>query len=692
MTSTQMTQTENNPLLDFTDLPRYADIKPQHIEPAIQLLLKQANIALEKAISNATAATWEDLSCTLDVATERLGRAWSALSHIKAVNDTPEIRQAYSALLPEITEFWTKLGQNEALYAKYQKIRNHPQTYSLLTSEQKRALDLTLQGFMLSGVALQGGKKAKFAQIQELLAQTSQRFSENLLDATDSWEFYVDQNRLTGVPPDIMSELRHQAQELQNEGYRISLQPPIYIALMQYAQDRPLREQLYKAYVTRASEKGPSSLDNTPLIEKILQLRQTEAQLLGYKNYAEVSLEPKMAKDAQQVIAFLENLAEKARPYALKDLEELQTFARNELKMDTLNAWDIAYVSEKLKEERYAFSDQEVKAYFTQPKVIAGLFHLAEKLFDISITEEQNAQIWNPLVKLYCIKRHGQKIGQFYTDLTARPGKRAGAWMDDVRARWLRPDTHQMQLPVAQLVCNFASGVNGNPPLLTHDDVQTVFHEFGHGLHHLLTQVDEKDVSGISGVEWDAVELPSQFMENFCWEWDVLQELSEHVETKKQLPYELYEKMLAAKNFQSGLFTLRQIEFALFDIRLHADFIPDKQTVQQLLDQIRQEIAVVIPPEYNRFQNSFSHIFAGGYAAGYYSYKWAEVLAADAYAAFEEAAQHNNGQIISPEVSQHFLKEILEMGGARPALESFKAFRGREPQIEALLRQQGMAQ
>lgn len=683
----------DNPLLDFTDLPRFADIRPEHIVAAIEHLLKEARDALTRAASDHIPCTWEGISGTLDIYTERLSRAWGAVSHLKAVKDEPELRQAYNVELPKVTEFWTELGQDERLYAKYKAIRAGS-SYAQMNSAQQRALTLALQGFVLSGAELQGKAKKRFAQIQEELAHLTQRFSENLLDATDSWELYVDENKLQGVPADITNAMCEAAQAKGKEGYRLSLHPPIYIPVMQYAHDRSLRETLYKAYATRASEIDGGKHDNREIIDQILRLRREEAQLLGFSSYALVSLVPKMAQSPEEVIGFLKDLAVKARPYAEKDLQELQDFARLKLGIDNLQAWDSAYASEKLKEECYAFSEQEVKAYFPQSKVMQGLFHIAQTLFNIQISEDRSAaakQVWDEHVKLYRIERNGKLVGQFYTDLAAREGKRGGAWMDEVRSRWLRPDTHQVQTPAAQLVCNFASGVDGNPPLLTHDDVITIFHEFGHCTHHLLTQVDELDVSGISGVEWDAVELPSQFMENFCWEWDVVKQITSHVNTQAPLPRELFDRMIAAKNFQSGLQTVRQIEFALFDMKLHFDHDADKQSVQQLLDSVRKEVAVLIPPAYNRFQNSFAHIFAGGYAAGYYSYKWAEVLAADAYAAFEEQA-NDGGGMLNPHMGERYRREILERGGSRPALESFKAFRGREPQIDALLRHSGMNQ
>ena len=544
---------------------------------------------------------------------------------------------------------------------------------------------------MLGGAELQGAAKERYAAIQERLAEITQKFSENTLDATDSFALYVSEDQLKGVPADVVHATRDAAQKDGKEGCRLTLKMPVYLPVMQFADNAALREQLYKAHVTRASDQAPEDakhFDNTALMQEILALRKEEARLLGFDNYAQVSVVPKMAESPEKVIGFLRDLAAKARPFAEKDLADLREFADNALGITgALNAWDVPYLSEKLKEARYSFSEQEVKQYFTAPKVLAGLFKIIETLFEVSIRADQ-APVWHPAVGFYRIERDDKLIGQFYLDPPARAGKRGGAWMDDVRGRWQRPDTGVLQTPIAHLVCNFAEGVNGQPALLTHDDVITLFHEFGHGLHHMLTQVSERDVSGISGVEWDAVELPSQFMENFCWEWDVLSGMTAHVETGEPLPRELFDKMLAAKNFQSGLQTLRQIEFSLFDMLLHSGAAADGDFMA-LQQQVRDEVALIQPPAYSRTPHTFSHIFAGGYAAGYYSYKWAEVLSADAYAAFEESAMPDGSANL--ETGRKYREAILEAGGSRPAIESFKAFRGREPTIDALLRHQGMA-
>jgi len=679
--------TASNPLLDTAGLPLFDRIAPEHVAPAMDVLLTEADAALTRVTARDFPADWTEIAKVLDVATERLGRSWGAVSHLNSVADTPELRAAYNAALPRVTEFWTRLGSNEQLYAKYKAIEP-----ARLNAEQRQAHSNALRNFVLGGAELQGAAKERYAAIQERQAEVSQKFSENTLDATDSFALYVAPAELAGVPQDVVDAACTAADKDGHASQaRLTLKMPSYLPVMQFAHSSALREQLYKAYTTRASDQAEGDAkkyDNTALMQEILALRREEAKLLGYDNFAQVSIVPKMAESPEKVIAFLRDLAAKARPHAEKDLADLREFAQKQLGLDgELKAWDIPYVSEKLKEARYSFSEQEVKQYFTAPKVLAGLFKIIETLFEVSIRKDQ-APVWHPAVEFYRIERDGQLVGQFYLDPPARAGKRGGAWMDDVRGRWLRPDTGVLQTPVAHLVCNFAEGVNGKPPLLTHDDVITLFHEFGHGLHHMLTQVNERDVSGISGVEWDAVELPSQFMENFCWEWSVLRHMTAHVDTGEPLPRALFDKMLAAKNFQSGLQTLRQIEFALFDMRLHAEHDPALDFMP-LLHEVRAEVAVLQPPGFNRMAHTFSHIFSGGYAAGYYSYKWAEVLSADAYAAFEETMGEDGQPCI--ETGRRYRQAILEAGGSRPALESFKAFRGREPSLDALLRHQGMA-
>ncbi|MBY4595502.1 M3 family metallopeptidase [bacterium BD-1] len=674
-----------NPLLDFTDLPLFDQIRPEHVAPAIDQLLADSEAALEVAVAPEMPADWAALARTLDVVTERLGRAWGAVSHLNAVMDTTELRAAYNEALPKISEFFTRLGSDERLYAKYKAI-----DAASLNTEQRQALKNALRSFLLGGAELKGAAKERYAAIQERQAALSQKFSENVLDATDSYAYYATEAQVDGLPPDVKAAARAAAEAEGQSGYKVTLKQPSYLPVMQFAHDRALRERVYRAFVTRASDQAEgegAKLDNAPLIREILALRREEAQLLGYANFGEVSVLPKMAESPKHVIDFLHQLAAKAKPYAERDLADLRAFAKEQLQLDEPQSWDWPYIGEKLKEARYAFSEQEVKQYFQAPKVLQGLFKIVETLFEVAIRRDV-APVWHPSVEFYRIEREGQLLGQFYLDPGSRAGKRGGAWMDDVRARWLRPDNGKLQTPVAQLVCNFAEGVGGKPPLLTHDDVITLFHEFGHGLHHMLTQVNEHDVSGISGVEWDAVELPSQFMENFCWEWEVLKHMTSHVETSEPLPRALFDKMIAAKNYQAGTQTVRQIEFALFDMLLHTEHDPAKD-FQPLLDAVRQEVAVTQPPSFARTAQSFSHIFAGGYAAGYYSYKWAEVLSADAYAAFEENVSPDGTP--SVETGRKYRHEILEAGGSRPAMESFKAFRGREPSMDALLRHQGMA-
>ncbi len=686
----------NNPLLDFSGLPLFDRILPEHVSPAMDELLVKADAALEQVTAPAFPATWSGISRVLDVATENFGRAWGAVSHLNSVADTPELRAAYNAALPRVTEFSTRLAADERLYAKYKAI-----DVATLNAEQRQAHKNAIRNFVLSGAELAGAAKERFAKIQERQAELSQKFSENALDATDAFAYYASVDELAGIPEDVLQTARAQAEAEGKAGYKLTLKMPSYLPVMQFAHSSALRETLYKAYTTRASDQAPaqfSQFDNSAVMHEILALRQEEARLLGYQNFGEVSVVAKMAQSPEEVVTFLRDLARRARPYAEKDIADLRAFAAETLGHTDPQAWDYAYIGEKLKEARYAFSEQEVKQYFPAPKVLTGLFRIVESLFEVTIRPD-SAPVWKPGVEFYRIERDGQLLGQFYLDQPARTGKRGGAWMDDVRARWLRPDTGQLQTPVAHLVCNFAEGAGGKPALLTHDDVTTLFHEFGHGLHHMLTQVNEHDVSGISGVEWDAVELPSQFMENFCWEWDVLQHMTAHVDTGEPLPRALYEKMLAAKNFQSGMQTLRQVEFSLFDMLLHTSHNPDED-LMGLLGEVRREVAVISAPAYSRTPHTFSHIFSGGYAAGYYSYKWAEVLSADAYAAFEEtaaAAKTTNAEdasvktTVSVETGRKYRQAILEAGGSRPAMESFKAFRGREPSLDALLRHQGMA-
>ena len=682
----------SNPLLDFSALPRFDAIRPEHVTPAIDALLetcRQTVLQLEAPMAD---VTWENFVEPLEGATERLGRAWGVVGHLNAVVDTPELRAVYNDNLPKVTEFWTALGQNLALYDKYKALRGCTE-YASLPAARQAIIEHALRDFRLGGAELSEVNKTRFAEIQEQQAALGTRFSENVLDAINAYALFIDDvTELGGLPDDALQAARTAAEADGKPGYKFTLHFPSFYPILQYADNRALRETIYRANTTKASELGTNAeWDNTGNIIELLKLRREEAQLLGYRNFAEVSLVPKMAQTPAEVLHFLDDLAVRARPYAEQDLRELHTFAAEELGMATMEAWDIGYVSEKLREQRYAFSEQEVKQYFPENKVIDGLFRVIRSLFSVDIKPDV-APVWHEDVKFFRIERAGQLIGQFYLDLYARNGKRNGAWMDDARGR--RKGGAGVQTPAAYLVCNFTAptvkdGV-AQQALFTHNEVITLFHECGHGLHHLLTQIDDLGVSGISGVEWDAVELPSQFMENFCWEWEVLAHMTAHAVTGEPLPRDLFDKMMAAKNFQSGMQMLRQIEFSVCDMRLHDDYDPSgAQAFSKVLDEVRERYAVVIPPEFNRFLHSFSHIFAGGYAAGYYSYKWAEVLSADAYGAFEEARDAGD-DILSQAVGAKYQNEILAVGGSRPALQSFMKFRGREPKIDALLRHNGM--
>ena len=682
----------NNPLLNFQDLPLFDQIKPEHVSPAIDTLLAECRTVVAQLEQPIADIHWDNFVTPLENVTEKLGRAWGVVGHLNSVVDTPELRAAFNENQVKLTEFWTALGQNLNLYQHYKNLAQSAD-YDSLSMARKKIISNALRDFKLGGAELADEHKARFAEIQEKLAGLATRFSENLLDATNNYKLHIsDAAELQGLPDYALEAAQHAAEQDGKTGYQFSLHFPSYFPILQFADNRALRETIYRANATKASELGGHpEWDNSAIMDELLALRQEEAKLLGFNNYAEVSLLPKMAESAEQVESFLLDLAHKARPFAEKDLQELRQFAREQFGIDELEAWDSTYVSEKLREQRYAFSEQELKQYFPEHKVLAGLFHVIASLFEVEIKADQ-ASTWHPDVQFYRVERAGQLVGQFYLDLYARAAKQGGAWMDSARAHG-RTATG-IQTPVVYLTCNFnapvlVEGVK-KPATFTHDEVITLFHECGHGLHQLLTKVEDISVSGISGVEWDAVELPSQFMENFCWEWDVLQEMTAHSESGEPLPRALYDKMIAAKNFQSGLQTLRQVEFSLFDMRIHAQSDQAKKlSIAETLQQVRDQVAVIQPPTFNRFQHSFSHIFAGGYSAGYFSYKWAEVLSADAYAAFEEAA-NAEGTSLSRQTGLKFQTEILEMGGARPAIDSFVAFRGRKPSIDALLRHNGM--
>ncbi len=672
-----------NPLLDFSGLPRFSEFAPDFVAPAMSELIADVRAVAEQVVADEGDPTWEGFVVPIDDSIERLRRAWGQVAHLNAVSNTPELRTVYNENLPQVTQLFTDLAQNEGLHDRYKALKATP-AFSELSDAQRKYVDNELRDFRLGGADLASGDKAQFKKNAQRLAELSSKFNDNVLDATNAFELVVtERSELSGIPDDVLDAAAMAAQEDGNSGWKFTLHAPSYLPVMQYAENRELRERMYRAFATRASEFGLPERDNTPLIAEILALRRRQARLLGYEDYSQVSLESKMADSAQQVHEFLSELAARARPYAQRDLDELQEFAKRELGLTSIEPWDLGYASEKLRLERYAFSSQEVKRYFPEHKVLEGMFGVVQALYGVHI-EADDAPRWNEGVRFYSIRDDkGELIGQFYADLYARSTKRGGAWMDDAITRRRKGDA--LQTPVAYLNCNFSGPVGDKPALFTHDEVITLFHEFGHGLHHLLTRIDVLGVSGINGVEWDAVELPSQFMENFCWEWNVLESMTQHVESGSPISREIFEKLRAAKNFQIGMQTVRQIEFAIFDMSLHHDYDPDGPvTPMQVLDEVRKKVAVIVPPPFNRFPNGFSHIFGGGYAAGYYSYKWAEVLSADAYAVFEK-----NG-ILDERTGSRFREEILAKGGSRPALESFIAFRGQEPTIDALLRHSDM--
>jgi len=682
----------NNPLLYFAGLPKFKDVKAEHVTPAIDFLINDARATIENLVKLQD-VTWDNFVAKLEDMEEKSSRAWSQVGHMNAVVNSPELREAYNDNLAKLTDFYGDLGQDERLYAKFKALRQSS-VFNTLTQSQQKVIENELRDFKLGGAELPAEQKARFKAIQEELSKLTSTFEENVLDNTNEYALYVeDKSTLSGIPEDVLQSAQDGAKADNKSGYKFTLQFPSYIPVLQYADNRELRETLYRAYATRASEfgkvleNGEIQWDNTPIIAKILSLRHESAKMLGFANYAELSVATKMAKSANEVKQFLQDLAVKAKPFALKDKQELEAYAQK-LGITDMQAWDVAYVSEKLREDKYAFSDLEVKQYFPENKVLAGLFKVVETIFGVHVNKSE-ASLWHADASFYDIKTHdsethgGELIGQFYLDLYARNNKRGGAWMDEAITR--RKVAGKLTTPVAYLTCNFSAPVAGKPALFTFDEVLTMFHEFGHGLHHMLTKVDDYSVSGIKGVEWDAVELPSQFMENFCWEWEVLRHMTAHVDTGAELPRALFDKMVAAKNFQAGMQTVRQIEFSLFDIRLHSDFDTfDNHTALNLIEEVRDEVAVVRPPIWNRFPNNFTHVFSGGYAAGYYSYKWAEVLSADAYSLFEELGA------LSFEAGERFKNEVLAKGGSRPAMESFVAFRGREPSLDALLRHNGM--
>jgi len=675
-----------NPLLEMTDLPPFQEILPEHVEPAIDQLLATNRAEITTLLANLDHYSWDNLVAPIEELDDRLNRTWSPVSHMNAVVNSEALRAAYNACLPKLSDYATEMGQNEKLFLAFKSIADGPE-YQKLDTAQRKVIDNALRDFRLSGIDLPPEQRARFKELKQKLSQLTSKFDENLLDATNAWKKLIsDEAQLAGLPDSSKAMLQQAAQRDEKEGWQISLEFPSYFAVMTHADNRALREELYRAYTTRASDQGPHAgqWDNSAIMEEILAVRHELAQLLGYANYAERSLATKMAESPQQVIDFLSDLASRSVQLARNELEEIRHFAHELHSLEDPQAWDISYYAEKLRQKKYAISQEELKPYFPAQRVVQGMFEVVNRLYGLNIHEINDFPRWHDDVTFYEIRdSQGELRGRFYLDLYARPHKRGGAWMDDCKTRRRLPDG-TVQTPVAYLTCNFTPPVGDTPALFTHDEVQTLFHEFGHGLHHMLTRIEYAGVSGISGVPWDAVELPSQFMENWCWEREALDLIAGHWQSGERIPELLYHKMIAAKNFQAGMHMVRQLEFALFDFRLHREYEPAKGArIQQLLNEVRDSVAVVQPPEENRFQHSFSHIFAGGYAAGYYSYKWAEVLSSDAFSRFEEEGVFNRATGLS------FLENVLEQGGARDPMELFVAFRGRKPTIDALLRHSG---
>jgi oligopeptidase A len=679
-----VTENTENPLLEDLELPPFSRIDPRHVLPAVQTLLARGRGRLAEVLDAAEEPTWASVVQPMADVDDRISRAWSPIGHLNAVADSPALREAYNAALPLLSEYATEMGQNEGLYHSYRRVAETKD----LDAAQKKVLENALRDFRLAGVDLPPAEKARFKEIRKRLSELQAKFSENVLDATQSWKKHItDVAELGGLPESALALAADTAEREGLDGWLLTLEFPSYYPVITYADDRALRREIYEAYCTRASDRGPNAgtWDNSAIIGEIMGLRHESAALLGFANYAEYSLERKMAPDTAKVMAFLLDLAERARPIAEKELGELEAFVGDRLDGESLEAWDIPYYSEKLRKSKHDISQEELRPYFPAPKVIEGMFEVVHRLYGVVIEPVDGIETWHPNVLFFRIlDADGALRGQFYLDLYARPHKRGGAWMDECRVRMRTPSG--MQNPVAYLTCNFTPPVGERPSLLTHDEVTTLFHEFGHGLHHMLTRVEHPSISGINGVAWDAVELPSQFLENWCWEEQALLLISAHVETGQPLPDDLFTRLEGAKNFQSGLQMLRQIEFALFDFRLHLEYAPEAgANVNALLDEVRSQVAVIVPPEFNRFAHAFSHIFGGGYAAGYYSYKWAEVLSSDAFSKFEESG------IFDRDTGLEFLHCVLEQGGARDAMSLFVEFRGREPSIDALLRHSGIS-
>jgi oligopeptidase A len=676
----------SNPLLEMSGLPPFSRIKPEHVEPAVDQILAESRAQVEALLGATNDYTWDNLVQPLEAMEERFGRIWSPVSHMNSVVNSDALRSAYNACLPKLSDYATEMGQHEGLYKAFKQIAEGSE-YQRLDAAQKKIIDNAMRDFRLSGIDLPKEKQVRYKEIMQELSALNSKFGENILDTTSSWKIQItDESRLGGLPESALGMAQQIAARESMEGWVFNLEFPSYLPVMTYADDRELRREMYTAYVTRASDEGPhdKKFDNTPVMEKILALRHETAQLLGFNNYAERSLATKMAQSTDQVMDFLNDLAKRSLPLAKQELEEVRAFAKAEHGMEQLEAWDITYYSEKLQQHKYSISQEELKPYFPEEKVLGGMFAVVERLYGFNISERTDVEVWHEDVRFFEIREGNSVRGQFYLDLYARPQKRGGAWMDDCVTR-MRTETG-VQVPVAYLTCNFSSPIGDDPALFTHDEVLTLFHEFGHGLHHMLTQVDYPSVSGIGGVPWDAVELPSQFMENWCWQKEALADIAGHYQTGAPLPDELFDKMIAAKNFQSAMQMVRQLEFSIFDFRLHLEYDPAiGARVYEILDEVRKQVAVIEPPSFNRFPHSFSHIFAGGYAAGYYSYKWAEVLSADAFSAFEETG------IFNRDTGLRFLATVLEQGGSREPMELFIEFRGREPSIDALLRHSGLA-
>ncbi|MET0118112.1 MAG: oligopeptidase A [Sedimenticola sp.] len=675
----------DNPLLELEALPHFSRIRPEHVEPAIDALLKEGRELTRKLLESGAPYTWDNLVEPLEIADDRLGRAWSPVSHMNSVVNSDELRDAYNACLPKLSDYATEMGQNEQLCNAYKAVYENG---SDLNDDQRKLLENALRDFRLSGVDLPAEKKSRYKEISQELTRLTSKYEENLLDATNAWSKLVtDEAELAGLPESALGLAKQTAEQRDEAGWMLNLEFPSYLPVMTYADNRELRREMYEAYATRASDQGPHAgkWDNSETMERILELRHEQALLLGFDNYAERSLAKKMARSCDEVLGFLNDLAERSHGQALQELRELTEFASSEHGAEDLQAWDIGYYAEKLRQHRYAITQEELKPYFPESKVLSGMFAVVNRLYGIEIAEVADVETWHPDVRFFEIRdRDGGIRGQFYLDLYARPKKRGGAWMDECVVRMFNEQYDQ--IPVAYLTCNFSPPVGDKPALFTHDEVETLFHEFGHGLHHLLTRVNYPGIAGINGVAWDAVELPSQFMENWCWEREALDRISGHYETGEPIPATLYDRMKAAKNFQSGMQMVRQLEFSLFDFRMHREYQPGSGgRIYEILEEVREKVAVIRPPAFNRFAHGFSHIFAGGYAAGYYSYKWAEVLSADAFSLFEERG------IFDRDTGVAFLQNILEKGGSKDAMELFIGFRGREPEIDALLRHSGIA-